>query len=173
MKTDQIIERIKAILSDLEKIDGEGSLPEIERDILLEQLRAIYGDIKCLKDEPEVKSVEIEESVAFDFSDADIEEEFEDEDDYDLEEEDYVAEEEDGYILFGTEISDEQKRLFIKELFNDDEDYFNREMEKLHSKQHLDSLLFYISEAYQWRADSKEAEDFIALALEYDFKGSE
>lgn len=151
MKLTDIITQIDTARAVVNRWNDSDAAPRIEKDILLATLQDIYKQVLELPSQ----AVMIENNVP-------------NEPREEIQPEKPIVKTE-FRMLFGQSVSKEDIDNFIRELFWRDEQFFAAEVTKLSQFHSVDEALIYISEKYNWNAQSAVAEQFTALLLNYTF----
>ncbi len=149
----------------VEKIEPEATEGEEQEEVACEEPEATEGEEQEeVVAEEAVKEEEQEEVVYEAPEDDEVEVEFAEEDKFSQDQEESVEEEQVEEEQVG---EDEQESVsqndqrYAAELFGGDLQYFNSEVSKMLAMGSVDDMIIYISESYDWSADSVTAQDFI------------
>jgi hypothetical protein len=70
-----------------------------------------------------------------------------------------------GYSDLRTQIGINDKFMFIRELFNNDENLYEHTVSSLNKYSDLDEALIFLNENFRWKGDNPAAQSFINMLI--------
>lgn len=155
----------------------QGYVPQIEKNIALQRVQKFYELFLEIDTQPQLQSSHETiitpdprtskpkpEPMVEPTKSAQVKDELHDVVEY-VEVERKTPEPEPVFIIFGRQITDQQKRRFTHDLFCNDPLVFHNEVQKLERLGSLDDILIYISEKYAWVQGSASADEFVEIIM--------